>query len=140
MRDRVIFGASSVFVSFVLYGGASYAQLQHYYVPASVGFLVAALAVIVCALGASWGRKAVFAGGLLGAFVMFDLGMTAVGLGSAGTGAGSAAVRVGPAAALFLAAVPLVLPLAALAAFVGQDPSMLWTANATPARGKSRPR
>jgi len=139
MRDRVIFGVSSVVVSFVLYGAASYAQVKHYYVPASVGFLVAALAVMACAMGVSWGRKAAFAGGLLGAFVLFDLGMTAVGLGSAGSGAGSAALRVGPAVALFLAAVPLVLPLAALAAFVGSDPSVLWTSRSA-ARGKSRPK
>lgn len=140
MRDRLIFGVSSVAVSFALYGAASYAQSRHYYVPSSVGFLVAALAVMVCALGVSWGRKAAYAGGLLGAFIVFDLAMTAVGLGGAASGTGSVAVRVGPAVALFLAAVLLVLPLAALAAFVGSDPSTLWTASSSPTRRKSRTR
>jgi hypothetical protein len=140
MRDRLIFGVSSVAVSFALYGAAMFAQTKGYYVPSSVGFAVAALAVIVCALGASWGRKAMFAGGLLAAFIAFDLGTAALGLGGAVSGVGSVPPRVGPAAALFLAAVPLVLPLGALAAFIGRDPSALWTPSASPARRRQRPR
>lgn len=140
MRDRFVFGAASLAVSFALYGVAAYAQASGYYAPSSVGFLVAALAVILCALGVSWTRKVVFAGSLLVAFVAFDLAMAAFGLRGTALGGGAPPPRFGPAVALFFAAVPLALPLAALAVFVGRDPGVLWTRSSSRARVKPRAR
>lgn len=126
MRDKAVFGGASVAVSLVLYAAAMWAQSKGIYVPSSAGFLVAALAVIACALGVTWGRKAAFGAALLTLFVGFDVMLSATGLRDSASGAGSFSPHVPPSAALFLAAVPLVLPLAAVAALVGGDPGVLW--------------
>lgn len=129
MRDKVIFAALTIAVSFVLFGGAALLKAAHYYEPLSAGFALAAVAVMIATRGHSWGRKAVFAAITLGVFTAFDLLTYATGLRAlssqslAGTATGSLLSLV----SLLSALVPLVFPLAMLAIFIGKDPSVLWT-------------
>jgi hypothetical protein len=129
MRDRLLFAASSIGVSFALFGLAAALQAAHYYTPISAGFTMAAAAVLVSALGVPWKRKAQFLGVLIGGFAVFDLLVAMSGLRSTALQApsGLVAAQLSGLAALLLAAFPLVLPLAVLAVFVGSDPALLWT-------------
>jgi hypothetical protein len=80
MRDKLLFAASSFAVSFALFGLAAAAQAAHFYSPTSAGFTMAAVAVVVSALGVPWGRKAAFLGVLVGGFAAFDLVVALSGL------------------------------------------------------------
>jgi hypothetical protein len=129
MRDKALFAAVSVALSFGLFGIAAWLKSAHYYTPLSGGFVLAAIAVMIAARGVSWKRKTLFALSTLGAFTAFDVLTLVTGLrdtsGSslAGTPTGSLLSLLG----LLGAIVPLVLPLGMLAIFVGNDPSVLWT-------------
>lgn len=129
MRDKFLFGALSVAVSFALFGLAAAAQAAHLYTPMSAGFTMAAVAVVVSALGVPWGRKLAFLGVLVGGFAAFDLVVAVSGLRTAAmqTPSGFVSAQLIGLASLFLAAFPLVLPLAVLAVLVGRDPAVLWT-------------
>jgi hypothetical protein len=129
MRDKVLFVVSSISVSFALFALAAAAQAAHLYSPTSAGFTMAAVAVVVSAIGVPWGRKVAYLGVLVGGFAAFDLVVALSGLRTAALQAPSSFVsaQMIGLASLFLAAFPLMLPLAVLAVLVGRDPAVLWT-------------
>lgn len=138
MRDKLLFAMSSVAVSLALFGLAAAAQAAHLYAPMSAGFTMAAAAVVVSALGVPWSRKAAFLGVLVGGFAAFDLVVALSGLRLAAlqTPSGFVSAQMIGLASLFLAAFPLVLPLAVLAVLVGRDPAVLWTRIPKPRDGR----
>jgi hypothetical protein len=138
MRDKLLFAASSVAVSFALFGLAAAVQAAHFYAPTSAGFTMAAIAVVVSALGVPWRRKAAYLGVLIGGFAAFDLVVAMSGLRATSLQApsGFASTQLVGLASLFLAAFPLVLPLAVLAVLVGSDPAVLWTRVPVPRDGR----
>jgi hypothetical protein len=132
MRDKALFAAISIGLSFVLFGMTALLKAAHYYTPQSAGFVLAAAAVMIAARGVAWKRKALFALLTLGIFTLYDLLILLTGLRDvsssslAGTPTGPVVAVIG----LLGAIVPLVLPLAMIAIFVDNDPSVLWTAAA----------
>jgi hypothetical protein len=126
MRDKALFGAASVAVSLGLYAAVWWWRAMGLYVPVGVGFDLPVIAVIVCALGATWQRKAVTVAITLGVLTALDLVGEATGLSWVAS----------------YASTSLLFPIAVLAVFVGMNPSVLWTrASQEPrARGVSKAR
>jgi hypothetical protein len=141
MRDKAVFAAISIVLSFALFGLAALLKAAHYYTPLSAGFVLAAVAVMIAARGVAWKRKALFVLLTLGIFTVFDLLTLVTGLRDVSS-ASLAGTPTGPVVAivgLLGAIVPLVLPLGMLAVFVGSDPSVLWTpAPSHRPKGKNR--
>jgi hypothetical protein len=137
MRDKALFGASCFAVSLALFGAVWGLTAAHLYVPRFLGFLIPAIAVIVCALGVSWRRKAITLVILLAAFTAFDLASAASGLQALAThpvATTSWMSAVSLVMALLYALVPLVFPIAAVVLFVGRDPQVLWAGTGPPTR------
>jgi hypothetical protein len=141
MRDKLLFAASCVVLSLALFGLAAAAQAANYYSPMSAGFTMAACAIVASAMGVPWRRKALFLAVLVGGFGLFDLVVAMSGLRMAALQApsGFVSAQLIGLASLFLAAFPLVLPLAVLAVLVGRDPAVLWT-RASGRRESRRPK
>lgn len=132
MRDKAVFAGVSLAVSFALFGIVAALRANHYYTPLNVGFVLPAAAVMIAALGASWRRKLVAIAIMLGAYTAVDALAVVTGFQAAVArphGTDSAGELVGLAVIAY-SLVPMIFPLAALAIFVGRDPSMLWTPKA----------
>ena len=87
--------------------------------------VIPAASVILGARGASWRRKAAFAGAMLGIFVGLDAAFVMSGAMDyvlEASGSGLAASTLGVAYGVL----SLALPLAFLLVFVRRDPSILW--------------
>jgi len=134
MRDKALFVGASIVVSVALFALIAWAVTLHVYVPAEVGYLVPAVAVMACALGVGWRRKATSIALTVGGFTLFDAVTRATGLQSIASRplAGRLGEQATVGLALIYALVPLVYPLAALVLFVGRRPSVLWTAPEAP--------
>lgn len=123
-----------------MYAGMFYVLLQ--WIAASwagqwwLGYSTAAVAAMLAAQGVPWRRKVVFAGGtaglsilLLEVVVLSPVGGAANVLRSSAAGAAS---ELQLAAFVGVQVIFIGVPLAALAAFVGGRPSVLWTGLDTP--------
>jgi hypothetical protein len=126
MRDKLLFVGASVLVSFVLFTVLWLANAAHIYTPWDVGFVLAAVAVMIAALGVPWRRKVVAVVLTLGGFSVFGL-FTLITGSEAVAARGSVIGQMMALLGVVYALVPLVYPLAALAIFMGRDPSVLWT-------------
>jgi hypothetical protein len=126
MRDKALFGAASVAVSFGLYAAVWWWQAAGFYVPVGAGFDLPVIAVVVCALGATWQRKVVTVAITLGVLTTLDLVGQATGFLWVAS----------------YASTSLLFPIAVLVIFVGMNPSMLWTRapQESRARGASKTR
>jgi hypothetical protein len=124
----------------VLFGALQWLTLR---VPSAwwLKFAVAAVAVMLAAVGVPWRRKLLFAGVTAIVTVGLVLVMDLSGLGSAADVLASAdaqdATNVQLAAFALVQLFFLGAPLAALALFVGRQPSVLWTAPEGSASDKS---
>jgi hypothetical protein len=121
MRDKALFGAASVALSLGLFAVEWWLRSVGFYVPAGVGFDLPVIAVIVCALGVTWRRKALTVAIALGALTALDLLGEATGLQWAAS----------------YASTSLLFPVAVLVIFVGMNPSVLWTRAPQGPRAKS---
>lgn len=122
MRDKALFVGGSLLASLVLFGALAVLKAENYYTPWDVGFVLGAVAVMIGALGVTWKRKLIAVALTLGGYSVFSL-ITLL-TGSPGRGGAGALVM---ALGMVYSLVQLVYPLAALALFVGADPSVLWT-------------
>ncbi len=114
-----------------MYAGLMWAVTRLPAVPANLGYLVPALAVIIAARGAAPGRKAAFALGSLAILMLVDLAAAAGGLQAAAVVASAdlaQASATGLGAAIVYHVLSIGFPVVVVVAFVGRRASMLWEA------------
>jgi len=133
MRDKAIFAGISIVLSLALFALVSQLKAIQFYTPWDVSAVLAAVAVMVAALGVSWKRKAVAVLATLVGYTAFDLLGSLVRVALTGGGTPSAAGGMSLMAFSWLySLIPPLYPLAALVVFVGRDPSVLWTRHRLP--------
>lgn len=131
MREKAVFAASAIALSVVLFwawpaitvpletGGELFARGP---------FLIPVIAAIAVAQGAPWRRRALHVGAAVGIFALIDvvaalLGLPAIAAGCSATDPGYS----GTIGAIVYQALRRGFPLAVLIAFIGTEPSVLWT-------------
>jgi len=127
MRDKLLFGALSAVVSFVLFKALSAAYFRGWPVSGyHTGEFSIVLAVMVAALGVGWRRKLAFLAATFGGILAIEWFARAAGIAALAASDPTSGTVAFNSNVWYFTMTPA-FPIVMLALFVGRNPAVLWT-------------